>query len=959
MQIEYPLEIQMKINGKEQKIKLEGETKLLDLLRDHFGLTGAKNGCGKGVCGTCTVIMNGNAVRSCRIGAAKADGAVIETIENLALFDEDSGIVEAEGDTYKPKSAVRALHPLQFAFIVEGALQCGYCTPGMIMASKALLDQNPSPCEKEIRKALQGNLCRCTGYQSIRKAVHRAADLLREGNTHIFLDDPREINSKKSYGMYIPFRKVSKNGSVIGQEIRDAKILDKVTGRMYYAADLPPRPETLYGRMVYSTYPSAKFSIDKTKAEIMPGVELILTADDIPGKNVLGMLMEDQPALAAGKVISIADPIAAVFASNPATAEIAASALEVHYTEEPGLFTPQEALDNQAPHIHEGGNICHQAHIYRGDVEGAFETAAAVSEGTFYTPAVDPGFMEPESGIAYVDEKGRIVIEMGTQSAFDDRRQLAVALALPEEQIIVKQLPMGGAFGAKEDITLQFALALAALKTGKHIRMSLSREQSFRVHPKRHPVYAKYRMAADSDGSLLAVQADIVADTGAYASLGPDILENMLTFGAGPYEVPNIDIKGRLVYTNNPPSGAMRGFGVPQVAFMVEQLVDRLAEKLDKDPLEMRIHNALVPGHYLASGHRMEEGTAGRDTLETLQATMGASAKPADTEEWSYGIGYATAMKNVGFGHGIDEEAGASLHICEDTIRMYCGTFEYGQGSLTALVQLAAEVLGVPFEAIELDFTETENSPETGATTASRQTFLTGNAVVRAAEKLREKIVFQACKVYGGEKREWIIRSSLLVNTDTKEEHQLFSSTFKGLVASYRYKAPKTDGFKDTPVPFRGGEADTGSEKMDLLSMRTHWSYAYTAQSALVRVHRKTGKIEVLKIWAAQDCGRALNPLNVRSQIEGGVIQGMGYALSEEVVYEQGKQKTDNFDTYRMPRSMQVPDLVPIIVEVPDPKGPFGAKGMGEVPLLATAPAVANAVYDATGTRYNRLPLEK
>ncbi|MFO7849214.1 MAG: molybdopterin cofactor-binding domain-containing protein, partial [Spirochaetia bacterium] len=665
------------------------------------------------------------------------------------------------------------------------------------------------------------------------------------------------------------------------------------------------------------------------------------------------------PALADGKIISIADPIAAVFASTPDAAESGVSALEINYTEEPGLFTPQEALDVQAPHIHEGGNICHQAHIYRGDVEGAFETAAAVSEGSFYTPAVDPGFMEPESGIAYIDENGRIVIEMGTQSAFDDRRQLAAALSLPEEQIVVKQLPMGGAFGAKEDITLQFALALAALKTGKPVRMSLDREQSFRVHPKRHPVFAKYRMAADSDGSLLAVQADIIADTGAYASLGPDILENMLTFGAGPYEVPNIDINGRLVYTNNPPSGAMRGFGVPQVAFMVEQLIDRLAEKLEKDPLEMRIHNALVPGHYLASGHRMEEGTAARDTLEALQATMGVFEKPADTEEWIYGIGYAAAMKNVGFGHGIDEEAGASLHICSDNIRMYCGTFEYGQGSLTALVQLAAEVIGVPFEAIELDFTETENSPETGATTASRQTFLTGNAVVCAAEKLREKIVSEACRVYGGEKNDWTVRSGLLVNTDTNEEHQLFSSVFKGIEASHRYKAPKTDGFDDTPVPFRGRTGGTGSVNKELLSMRTHWSYAYTAQSALVRVHRRTGKIEVKKIWAAQDCGRALNPLNVRSQIEGGVIQGLGYALSEEVVYEQGRQKTDNFHSYRMPRSMQVPEIIPIIVEVPDPNGPFGAKGMGEVPLLATAPAVVNAVYNATGVRYNRLPLER
>jgi aldehyde oxidoreductase len=905
------------VNGIALAVGLERdpqEVSLLEVLRGRLGLTAAKNGCAKGVCGACTVIMNGKAVRSCRVTAAAAAGAEIETLEHL--------------------SDPQSLHPLQYAFIVEGAVQCGFCTPGMIMAAKALLDGNPDPDREAVRRALQPNLCRCTGFQPIHRAVEFAAGLLREGNGRIALAELELVPAGPA-------------GGVIGGSVRDAEVVRKVTGRLEFADDRIHEADTLHGKMVYSSRPCGTFTLDISAAAAMPGVALVLTADDIPGRNELGMIVPDQPVFAPGRSICVADPVAAVFAGSAEEAAEAAAAIVISYDseEDGGIYTPEEALEEGAARIHAKGNICHTASLKRGDTAAAFLRAAAEAGDTFRTQAVDPGFMEPESGRAWVDSEGRVVVEMGTQSAFDDRRQLAVVLGLPEERIIVRQLPTGGAFGAKEDITLQAVLALAALKSGKRVRMTLTREESFRVHPKRHPVTVRCRMAADSKGRFLAFEADIVADTGAYASLGPDILENMLTFGAGPYEVPALAVTGTLVYTNNPPSGAVRGFGVPQAAFAVEQLVDRLAEKLGMSPLEIRRINALAPGRYLASGHRMEEGTAMVQTLAALEEAMRGERKPPDTEEFSYGIGYAAAMKNVGFGHGSDEQAGAFLEIETDGVLLRCGTFEYGQGSLTVLRQLAAEALGAAVTDVRLALTETEHSPETGATTASRQTFLSGNAVVQAASALQELVRERAAGRYGGEAQQWQVVSSRVSCAELGIDLPLSDGLFAGLSAQRRYQAPPTEGFVSGEVPFARR------------SSVTHWSYSYTAQAALVQVHRASGSVKVVKIWAAVDCGRALNPLNVRSQITGGVVQGMGFALSERVVTERGRVKSDNFDSYRMPRSMQIPEIIPVIVEVPDPRGPFGAKGMGEVPILAAAPAIVHAAHAATGAWITALPI--
>ncbi len=666
--------------------------------------------------------------------------------------------------------------------------------------------------------------------------------------------------------------------------------------------------------------------------------------------------MDDQRAFAEGMVSSTADVLAVVFADNDRIAEEALRLIEVTYIPMTPVLTPEEALAPGAPLVclrtdemkRRRDNVCHEQSLKRGDPAAEMAAAHLVVERTYRTQVVDPGFLEPESGLAAVDADGRIVVEVGTQAAFDDRRQLARLLAIPEERIIVRQIPTGGAFGGKEDIILHFALALGALRTGRTVKMVLSREESFRLHPKRHPVRMDYRTGFDESGRIVALEADIVGDTGCYASLGPDILENFLTFGAGPYEVPALALTATIVYTNNPPAGAMRGFGVPQVAFAVEEQMDEAAHRLGLDPIEIRLQNALREGSTLATGQRMEAGTAIVETLHEVRNALATVEVPPDDDEYVYGLGIASAMKNIGFGHGFDEEAGAEMAVTKDGLRVATGTFEYGQGSLTVIEQLAAESAGVPVERVKLDFTATELSPETGPTTASRQTFLTGNAVVAAGRLLRERAARKAAEEWGGIAEDWRVTDGRVENGSLSRSEPLFRAPFLGLASEYRYRAPDTEAFGPFLTVQKRGEA-----------RRTHWSYAYGTQAALVQVSRKNGAVTVLKVWAAQDCGRALNPLNVKNQIVGGVVQGVGYALSEEVVYENGHVRTDNFHTYRMPRPGDAPEVVPIIVEVPDPHGPYGAKGMGESPLLPTAPAVTNAIFNATGLRVESLPVDR
>ncbi|MDO9088280.1 MAG: molybdopterin-dependent oxidoreductase [Anaerolineaceae bacterium] len=904
------IQVQLFVNGQSIQANVPSNQKLMEFLRNDLGLVSVKNGCATGHCGTCTVVINGKAERSCLVLMKRVNGCVIETIENLT---------PAEG-----------LHPLQFTFITENAVQCGFCTPGMLLASKALLDQNTKPSELEIRHALRNNLCRCTGYSSIIRAVQNAGKILQKGTQNI----PIELINQPD----------SQSG-LMGVENPDKHAFDGVTGRLNYADDRK-KEKLLYGKIKFSDLPSARIlNINASEVMQLSGVQLVLTGKDVLGTNMVGMLRRDQPAIAEEHVRSVGDIVAVVFADTEDIAKQALNALRVDYEPLPGVFSPQDAMQSDAPLIHESGNICHKSFLKRGNVDAAFQDAAVVVEGDFTTPFVDHAFLEPESGIAYPDGKGGIILELGTQCPFDDRTQIAEALDLPLETVRVRQVPMGGAFGGREDICLHVVLVLGALKTGRAVKVTLSREESFRAHPKRHATWMKYKLAADPKGKFLAIRADIHADTGAYASLGPDIIENMLTFGAGPYFIPDVDLNVTAWYTNNIQAGAMRGFGVPQVAFAIEQLVDEVARKLNLDPFDIRLLNALDVGLALPSDHILEYSIGIKETLRSTRQALQEINLNENGKK--IGVGVASSLKNIGFGHGFKETAGAIAELLEDgTFLIRVGMTDFGQGAFSAMAQLAGHELGANYNQVKVLYADTSDSPETGPTTASRQTFLSGNAVVLASRELKAKILELISEELNLPSDQIDIEQGMVVIKPTGEKMEL-SSLGVHLSARSIYHAPLTLPFTEEVSP---GVPDRPH------SRATHFTYSYGTHVAIVEVDEKTGKVSVQTIIAAHDVGNAINPKIIRGQIEGGAIMGMGYGLSEEFIIENGIIKTDTLRKCNLTTIQESPQIIPIIVENPDPNGPFGAKGMAEASILPTAAALANAIYDAVGVRIYDLP---
>jgi CO/xanthine dehydrogenase Mo-binding subunit len=682
------------------------------------------------------------------------------------------------------------------------------------------------------------------------------------------------------------------------------------------------------------------------------GVVLVLTARDIPGKNQAGLIVRDQPAIAADKTRYIGDSLASVFAETPEIAEIARDKIKVKYEPLPGVFTPQTASQPDAPKVHEAGNLVRHAAIERGNVEEAFAACAVVVEGSYTTPFTEHGFLEPESGVAYPDGTGGVILESGTQAVFDDRIQLSEILGLPEEKIRVVQIAGGGAFGGKEDLIYEQHITLAALRTDRPAKITLTREESLRVHPKRHPAWINYKTGADKDGRILAVEASITLDAGAYNSLSIDVLENVVVFASGPYYVPNLKIEGHAWYTNNVPCGAMRGFGVNQIAVGLEQQIDAMARVLDIDPLGMRLTNAVVAGLPTGSDHLLEEGVDG--IKETIQAAMKAVQEmeiPTPAPGKKIGVGAASAMKNVGFGHGIPESAGAIIRLnSQGEVRVTVTHHEYGQGGLAGEIKIASDELGIPVAQIEVDWPDTAVTPKTGPTTASRQTFLTGNAVVLACQALKAEVFGRAAEVLDIPPERLSLDGSRVVDRISGSAVEL-KELGDEFVIEREYVSPRTDQIHE------GEESRYG--RPDFKSMTTHVMYSYTTQVAVVEVDTKTGAVKVLKLIAVCDVGKALNPQIIRGQIEGGVMMGLGAALSENFIIEEGVNLTDSLHKVRLPTADDTPEIIPVIVEVPHPFSPQGMKGFAEAPSLATAPAILNAVYDAVGVRVREIPIDQ
>lgn len=905
-----PREIRVQVNGEWRTFNVGPRTMLMELLRDQLHLTGTKNGCNQGHCGACTVIVDGSAERACIYRAERADGKCVETIEGLAQPD--------------------GMHPLQRAFVEQGAVQCGFCTPGLIMAAKALLDRNPAPDDAAIKAALKHNLCRCTGYTKIIAAVHAAARVLRGDAPPVADETPAP-------------------DGFIGRSVPRQDAWDKVAGRTAFTADMRA-PNMLHAVALRSAYPHARvLRVDAGRARAMPGVAAVLTAADVPGSLNHGLIKQDWPVLAYDKVRYVGDAVAIVAAETPEQAEAALAAIQVEYEPLPVVSSAEQGLLPDAPHVHADGNLLQYIEVDKGNVSEAFAASDLIIERTYRTPIGEHAFLEPEASFAVPDvETGSLTVYVGSQIPFADRAQIAASLAIPEERVRVVHMPTGGAFGGKEDICTQIHSALLAHATGRPVLMVLSRAESLRVHPKRHATTIRVKSGVTRDGRILAQHVHIVGDTGAYASLGVPVMTRAATHAAGPYDIPNVRVECYAVYTNNPPAGAFRGFGATQAHFASESQMDIIAHELGVSPFELRRRHALRVGAATSTGQVLHESVGLLECLEQVEAALNsaqAESPPQAPPEVRRAWGLACAYKNVGLGNGLVDAAGASVEATPDGgLIVRAGAAEIGQGMPVVLSQIAAEEFGVPPERIEVISGDTGQCLDGGATTGSRQTFVTGNAVRHAALRLKQSLALTAAEQLGVAPEDVVFSGGTVRSRGGDDSLRLGGVV---ALAQQEGRATRTEYIYTPPATVPLGEVGD-----------SHFAFGYAAQAVEVEVNTHTGQIMVLRVIAAHDVGRALNPQSLEGQIEGGIVMGLGYALTERFVVEDGYVRTDTLAKFRMPDIAMTPQIRSIIVEHPTGAGPHGAKGAGEIPSIPMAPAIANAITRAIGVRPLSVPVE-
>jgi selenium-dependent xanthine dehydrogenase len=849
--------VEFTLNDRSMDIEMRPGASLLEVLREGAGLTSMKDGCApEGSCGACTVIVDGRACVSCAQPAERVAGKRVVTQEGLS---------EAERRAWAD------------AFVVAGASQCGFCSPGIVMKAEAFLAKNPSPSRQEVARALAGNLCRCTGYVKIIDAIGYAAAAKRG-------EPIPEVDRSGRVG--------SRTGRYEGAEL--------ALGDKPYVNDLRA-PEMLHGAIRFSDHPRARIvRIDTSRAEAHPGVVAVTTWKDVPGERTQGAITQDwRQFVAEGEVTSyVGDMLVAVAAETRAEARDAAALVEVEYEVLEPVTDPFEAMARSAPALHPGGNVLSVAVVRRGDADAALGTAAHVVTETFRTQFIEHAFLEPESSFAIpVGANGHgpsVHVYSQGQGVWEDRRQIASFLGLEEERVRVTQVSAGGAFGAKEDLNVQGHAALLAQKTGRPVLLTLSRKESLAFHAKRHPLTMTYTAGCDAEGHLVALRARIVGDTGAYASVGDKVLERAAGHACSAYRILNVDIDSRAVYTNNPPCGAMRGFGVNQTNFAMEGVLDMLAEKVGIDGWEIRWRNALEVGERFGTGQLLGPGVGLKKTLEAVKDAY-RSARYA---------GIACGVKNTGIGNGMAEYGKAVLRPEADgTVTLFHSWTEMGQGCHTALQQIACEELGLPADSVRI-IVDTERELDTGQTTASRSTTLGGRAIIEAAAKLKGAL-------------------------NGRRFEDLAGQEFYGeFVADWTTT-------NDAPEPV------------------THMAYAWCTQVAMLD---EDGRL--VKMLAAHDVGKAINPTLIEGQIEGAIHMGLGHALSEEFVVEAGVVVTDTLKSLNIIPPAGMPEIECILVEEPQPEGPYGAKGVGEGPLVPTASAVAAALYAFDGVRRTRLPMK-
>lgn len=933
--------LEFEVNGQLVSVEVGENEYLSEVLRYRLALTGTKIGCNEAECGICTVQVNGVPVVSCVYPALKAQGARVETIEGLTTNGR--------------------LHPLQRAFLEGGAVQCGFCIPGVIMTAKALLETNPDPSEHDIKVALKDTYCRCAGYSFITRAIQKAGTALR-GEEVDFAPDLPQV--KGGYRL-------------VGKPLVRPDGLDKVLGAAMYTDDYS-FPGMLHARTLRAAYPHASIkSIDSSAAKALPGVRAVLTVDDIPGKKNHGLVIQDWPALADGRVRYIGDPVAVVAADTRETASEALNLIKVEYEPLPVVGDPVSARTPEAVLVHESGNLLKHIKVRKGDVEAGFAEADVIIERTYHTASIEHAFLEPECAIGRVLEDGRIEIYVGSQIPYQDRAQVAACLGVPQEQVRIRGMMTGGGFGGKEDIAGQIHVALLARATGRPVKMLYDRHESLLFHPKRHATVIRVKMGAKKDGTLIAVETELYGDTGAYASLGDKVMTRATTHSAGPYEVPHMKADCYAMYTNNPPAGAFRGFGVTQSAFAVESTIDQLAEALGMDSMELRRRNALRVGSVTNTGQELRESVGLLECVDKVEVAIGAAlaedreggrgledeaapsghptltaqhsklewwkpryVSPTKVRAWGVAAGY----KNTGLGGGAPDKSAAEVELFSDgTAEVRTSAAEIGQGLVGVLAIVVAEELGLPYENVRVLVMDTDLTPDGGPTTASRQTYVTGNAARLAGKAMREAMAATLAEAYDVPPQEiQFVEGLAQVNghrVPIGKVVELMKNEGREPRGLCEYWAPQTQ-----PL-------GTGGDM--------HFAFSFGMQAAEVEVDLDTGEVHVLHVISAQDIGRAINLVGLQGQIEGGIMMGLGNALTEEFIVEEGVPFTDYLARYKIPSIKHMPRLTSFIIEDEAMDGPYGAKGIGELASIPTTPAITNAIYNACGVRVYSLPVDQ
>ncbi len=890
------------VNGRSVDVAASGTRRLSRVLRDDLGLTGTKVGCDAGDCGACTVLLDGEPVCACLVPVGQITGCEITTVEGLA--------------TRSP-----VLDRLKKSFLAYGAAQCGACTPGMLVAATALLEKNSSPCESEVMDAIGGVLCRCTGYRKIVQAIQEAGAV-------------GSIETSPEAGSAVGARLVRLDGQ------------KKVDGREIFGADEVPAG-ALGLRVVRSPHARARFEFGDLDEFVNahPGIALILTAKDVPGIDCYGVIprFADQPVFAHTETRFRGEAVAAIVGDAVAVEMLDLSTFPVTWQELPALRTIDEALAPDAPRIHEGreNNVLVRGRVVRGDVENALAKADAVVEGEYETGFVEHAYIEPEAGFAR-RVGDTIEIQACTQSPYMDRADIAKIMGLAPERVRIIPTAVGGGFGSKLDLSVQPFLALAAWKLNRPVRMVYSRTESMISTTKRHPARMKVKAGANRDGKIVALDFSADFNTGAYSSWGPTVAGRVPVHASGPYYVPHYRALTRAVHTNIVPAGAFRGFGVPQAAIAQEQLYDDLADEIGMDRLEFRIFNALENSSPTVTGQVLGEGVGIRACFEALRPKWKAAREVASTFNAAYkgplrrGVGVAGMWYGCG-NTSLPNPSTVRIGLKRDgRIALHQGAVDIGQGSNTIVTQICADALGAPISHFDLISGDTAITPDCGKTSASRQTFVTGRAAHMAATKLRHEILKLGAACKCGEVH---FTDSGIEVSEAGESKPIDLSPMPLDQHGYVITAEATFDPPITPLDENGQGTP-------------YAVFGFGAHMAEVEVDTELGTVRVLKVTAAHDVGRAINPTLIEGQIEGGVAQGLGMALMEEFFPGKG----ENLHDYLIPSAGDIPPIESILIEDPSPIGPYGAKGIGEQAVIPTAPAILNAIHDATGVRIHKVP---